>query len=135
MFIRRWLFYNIVLVSSMYQHESAIDICMPPSSWTSLPPPTLFHPSRLSQSTGFELSASHSTFSLAICFTCGNVYVSKLLSQFVPSCLPLAGSTSLFSMFVSPLLLCRQVHHYHLSRFHIYALIYNICLSLTCFTL
>ena len=40
------------------------------------------HPSRLSQSTGFELPASHSKFLLAIYLTYGNVYVSMLLFQF-----------------------------------------------------
>ena len=35
-----------MLVSAIHQHESAIDICIFPHSWISLPPPT---PSRLSQ--------------------------------------------------------------------------------------
>ena len=35
---------------------------------------------------------------------------------------------------MSLFLLCKQVHLYHLSRFHMYALIYGICFSLT-FTL
>ena len=34
-------------------HESAIGICVSSSSWTSVPPPTPSHPSRLSQSTRF----------------------------------------------------------------------------------
>ena len=50
---------------------------MSPPSWTS-------HPSRLSQSTWFELPASYNKFPLAVCFTYGNVYVSTLLSQFIP---------------------------------------------------
>ena len=33
------------------------------------------------------------------------------------------------SISVSPLLPCKWVHQYHLSRFHMHALIYNICLS------
>ena len=43
----------------------------------------------------------------------------------------LTVSTSLFSVSASLLLPCRQVHQYHLSRFHIYALIYHICFSLS----
>ena len=51
------MLYNIVLVSAMHQHESAIDIHMSSPSWASLPPSTPCHPSMLSQSTG--LSSPH----------------------------------------------------------------------------
>ena len=44
-----------MLVSAIYQHESAIGICMSHVSWTSLPSLTPFHPSRLSQSGEFGL--------------------------------------------------------------------------------
>ena len=52
--------------------------------WTSLPPPILSRLSRLPQCTRFELAASHGKFLLAVYFTYDNVYVSVLLSQFVP---------------------------------------------------
>ena len=52
-----------------------------------------------------------------------------LFSQIIPSSPSLSVSKSLF--FVSPLLPCKQDHRYYLSRFHIYVLIYSICLSLT----
>ena len=55
-----------MVVSAIHQHESAIGICMSPSSWTSLPPPTSSHSSRLSQSTRSELPESYSKFPLAI---------------------------------------------------------------------
>ena len=45
------------------QRESAIGWHMSPPSWTLLPPPTPFHPSRLSQSTGFEKLDNSSIFS------------------------------------------------------------------------
>ena len=64
-------------------------------------------------------------------FAYGNVYVSVLLSQFIPLSPSPTVSTSLFSMSTSPLLPCRGVHHYHLSRFHTYVLIYNVCFSLS----
>ena len=55
-FLKKYLFligeqllHNIVLASAIYQHESVIGICMLPPSWTSLPPLTPSHPSRLSQ--------------------------------------------------------------------------------------
>ena len=46
--------YNIVFISAIHQHGSAIGIHMFPSSWASLPPPTLSHSSRLSQSAGLR---------------------------------------------------------------------------------
>ena len=54
------------MVSAMYQHKSDMAIDMSPHFLTSLPPPIPSHPSRLSQSTRFELFASCSTFPLAI---------------------------------------------------------------------
>ena len=79
-----YLLYDIVLVSVVYQHESAaIGICMSPPSWNSLLHPTPSYPSRLSQSTKFEPPASYSEFPLAN-FAYGNEYISALLSQCVP---------------------------------------------------
>ena len=63
---------------------------------------------------------------------CMVIYVAILLSICPPS--PTV-STNLSSMSASLLLLCRWIHQYHLSRFHIYALICNICFSLSDFIL
>ena len=62
-------------------------IYMSPNSWTSLPPPTPSHSSRLSQSTRFELPVSYSKFSWAIYFSYGNVYISVLLSHSSVNCI------------------------------------------------
>ena len=87
-----------------------------PSLLTSLLPPTPSHPSRLSQRTWFELPTSYSKFPLAICFTYGNVYVSMLLSQFIPLSPSPTVPTSLFSMTDSPLLLhCQKLPLYLLT--------------------
>ena len=59
-----------------------------------------------------------------------NVYVSMLLSQFVPPSPSLAVHESVLKS-ASPLLPCKEVHQNHLSRFHIYALIYGIYFSLS----
>ena len=99
--------YNIALVSAIYQHESTIGICMSPPSGTSLPPLAPFHPSRLSQRTGFEFPAASRKFPLATCFTYGNVCASMLLSHFVPPSPSPSVPTSLFSKSVSPLLPCK----------------------------
>ena len=65
-----------------------------------------------------------------------SVYMSILISQFIPPPPPLPRfppmvSIHLFSTAVSLFLPCKPVHLYHFSRFHIYALIYDICFSLS----
>ena len=97
--------------------------------YTSFPPwaslPSSSHPIPLGHHrAGAGLSVLYSSFPLAIYFTHNSVYLSICL-------LPPAVSTSLFSTSVSLMLFCKQVHQYHFSRFHIYALIYNICFSLS----
>ena len=61
-------FTSFILNSAIQQHESAKES-----------PPTPSYPSRLSQSTRFEVPVSYSKFPLAIYFTCDKVYVSMLL--------------------------------------------------------
>ena len=48
-----------------------------------------------------------------------------------PHRFPCLVSIRLFSTSVSHFLPCKLVHLYHFSRFHIYALIYDICFSLS----
>ena len=65
---------------------------------------------------------------LAIYFTYGNRYYYHAT---IPAPPPPTASTSLLSLSASPLLPCKEVHHYHLSRFHMHELTYSICLSLS----
>ena len=128
--IRRYLLYNIVLVNTHTKYY--IGTCMSPPSWTSIPPPTPSHLSRMSQSTGSELSASYSKFPLATYSTCGGVRVSTLLSPFAhpspptlcpeacPLCLCLHGPAS---RLISTVFLDFIYMHY-----------YTICFSLSDFT-
>ena len=95
------------MVAVIYQHESAVSMHMSPPPRKSLLSPTPSHSSKLSQSIGFELPASYGKFLLAIYFANGDVYVSVLLSQFVPPSPVPTVSRSLFSMPGSPLLLCK----------------------------
>ena len=64
----------------------------------------------------------------SVCFTRSHVYMSVLLSQFVPPSPSPAVSTDMFSMSASSLLPCKLVHLRHFSRFHryIYALVYDL---------
>ena len=48
-----------------------------------------------------------------------------------PCCFPPLVSIRLFSTSTSLFLPCKPIHLYHFSRFHIYALIYDICFSLS----
>ena len=64
-------------------------------------------------------------------FTYDDIHVSMLFSQIIPPFPSPTESRSLFFMPVFPLLPWMEDHQYHLSRFRVYALIYDICLSLS----
>ena len=63
---------------------------------------------------------------LAIRFTYDNLHVSMPFSHIIPPLLSLTESKRLFNTSVSLLLSRIQDYHYHLSKFHIYALVYCI---------
>ena len=58
------------------------------------------------------------------------LYVSVLFSQIIPPSPSPTESKRLFFASVCPLLPCMQNCWCHLSRFHVYVLVYGICLSL-----
>ena len=95
-------------------------ILNPPPS----PPPS--HPSGLSQCTSLEHPVSCIEPGLAICFTYDNIHVSMLFSQIIPPSPSPTEYKTLFYTSVSLLLSCIQGYRYHLSKFHIYALVYCI---------
>ena len=85
----------------------------------------------------FWFSFLYSRFLLVIHFIHISVYMSIPISQFIipppppHHHFPHLVSIRLFSTSVSQILPCKLVHLYHSSRFHIYALIYDICFSLS----
>ena len=112
------MLYNAVLVSAVQQSESTVcpHTCL------------LFRfPSHL----GFrweELPVLCSRFSFLSAHT--SVYMSIPISQFILSCFPSLTSLYLLLTSVSLLLLCKHIHLYHFSRFHLYVLI-CICFSIS----
>ena len=96
---------------------------MCPTLWTPFPPSSLYHPSGLFQ--GFESPVSCIELGLVIYLTYGSIHVSMLFSQIIPS-LPSPRVQSLFFISVTLLLSHIWGHHCHLSKFHIYELMYCI---------
>ena len=98
--------------------------CSP--SWTHLPPPSLYQPSGSSQCTSPKHPVSCIESGLAIRFIYDIIHVSMPFSQIIPPSPSPTESKRLFYTSVSLLLSHIQGHHYHLSKFHIYALVYCI---------
>ena len=91
-----------------------------PSLWASLPlPSNPTPPLQVVTEHWFEFPELYSKLPLFIL----HMFPRYFLHSSHPL-LPSSMSTSLFSMPASPLLPCKYVHQYHLSRFHIYVLIY-----------
>ena len=106
----------------MYQNESAtgihvFPILTPPAS--SLPIPSLWCTSPKHQASCIELG-------LATCFIYDIIHVSMPFSQIIPPSPSPTESKRLFYTSVSLLLSRIQGSGYHLSKFHIYALVYCI---------
>ena len=89
------------MVSAIHQQESAIGIHTSFPSKTSLPPPSVPQPSRLSQTTDFGFPVSYSKFLLATHFIYGNVYTSMLLFQIIPPSLSPTMSKSVLYVCIS----------------------------------
>ena len=115
--IEVWLLYCVVLLSAVGQSESAGCTHMPS------------HPSPSPPQSSWALSGAL-CIPLVVRLTGGPVCMSRLPSRFAPP------STSL-CVHKSPLYVCMyiaallMVHRYHLSRFYIYGLIYDVFLFLT----
>ena len=115
------LLFFIVLVCAVQQRGSAVSVPYPPSP---TPPWAI---------TGHwaELPVLCSSSPLALYFTHGSVCISLLLPQFAPPSPSPAVSTCPLSMSESLFLSSRYIYQSRFSRFHIYALIHDICFPLS----
>ena len=124
-FLFFFLLYNIVLVLPyINMNPPRVYTCSP--SWTSLPPPSLYHPSGSSQCTSPKHPVSCIEPGLAICFLYDIIHVSIPFSQTIPPSPSPTESKILFYTSVSLLVSHIQGYRYYLSKFHIYALVYCI---------
>ena len=119
------LLYNIVLVLS-YINMNPPQVFKCPPSWNPLPLPSPYHPSGLSQYTSPKHPVSCIEPGLVTRFIYDIIHVSMSFSLIIlPSPSP-TESKRLFYTSVSLLLSRIQGYRYHLSKFHIYALVYCI---------
>ena len=87
--------------------------------------PSLYHPSGSSQCTSPKHPVSCIEPGLAIHFLYDIIHVSMPFSQIIPPSPSPTESKRLFYTSVSLLLSCIQGYRYHLSKFHIYVLVYR----------
>ena len=119
------LLYNTVLVLP-YIDMNPPRVYLSSQTWIPLPPPTPYHLSGSSPCTSPKHPVSCIKHRLAIRFLHDSIHVSMPFSQIIPPSPSPSESKSLLYTSVSLLLSCIQGHHYHLSKFHIYVLVYCI---------
>ena len=114
--------YKIVLVlPNIKMNPPQVYMCSP--SWTLLSPPSPYHPSGSSQCTSPKNPVSCIKPGLATRFIHDILHVSMPVSQIFPPSTSPTASIRLFYTSVSLLLSRTQGYCYHLSKFHIYALV------------
>src|SRR5574337_262288 len=108
---------------AIYQNESATGIHVSPIL---NPPPSPYHPSGSSQCTSPKNPGSCIEPGLATHFIYDIIHISMPFSQIIPLSSSPTESKRLFYTSGSLLLSRIQGYCYHLSKFHIYALVYCI---------
>jgi len=117
--------YNIVLVlPNIEMNPPQVYLCS--LSWTLLPPPSPYPPSGSSQCTSPKHPVSCIEPGLETHFIHDSIHVSMPFSQISPPSPSPTESIRLIYISVSLLLSHTQGYCYHLSKFHMYALVYCI---------
>ena len=119
------MLYNILLVLP-YVNMNPPQVYMCSQSWTLLPPPSPYHPSGSSQCTSPKHPVSCIKPGLVIHFLYDIIHVSMPFSQIIPPSPSPTESKRLCYTSVSLLLSRIQGYCYHLSKFHIYVIVYCI---------
>ena len=118
------LYITVLVLPNIKMNPPQVYMCSP--SWTLLPPPSPYPPSGSSQCTSPKQPVSCIEPGLATRFICDIIHVSMPFSQIFPPSPSLTESTRLFYTSESLLLSRTQGYCDHLSKFHIYALVYCI---------
>ena len=120
-----------MVVFAIHSHESAMGVQAFPILNSPHQPASPSHPTELPQCTSPEHPVPCIEPGLVIYFTYDNIYVSMVFSQIIPPSPSPTEFKSLYLTSVSPLLSRIYGHHYHLSKFYMYALIYCISVFLS----
>ena len=131
-FFFKFIYFNWKLITLQYcigfaihQHESVTGIDVFPIL-NPLPPPSPYHPFGSSQGTSPKHPVSCIKPGLEIHFIYDIIHVSMPFSQIIPPSPSPTESKSLFYTSVSLLLSRIKGYRYHLSKFHIYVLVYCV---------
>ena len=130
-FFKFFFFFTLFYVTILYWFCHTLTWIRHGCTWvpnpeTPLPPPAPYHLSGSSQCTSPKHPVSCIEPRLAIHFLHDSIHVSMPFSQITPPSPSPTESKSLFCTSVSLLLSRIQGYHYHLSKFHIYVLVYCI---------